>query len=213
MLLLLLLAMASSRRSPSSPRSSSSRNLASSTSSAPSSSSSARRRWVWPLPRLNGRKPKISSGWGSPRKGHTHAGADVMYSRSGKKLAWPRKGPLPDHGSPGHVLPEGTAVLAASDGVVWSTGRTKRGRSVTISHPGTGLATFYQHLARLDIPAHKRGKRTDGGPPTQVTAGQPIGTAGYSELDGRQIRHLHFEIREGVKPFDPEPTMKGWEVV
>lgn len=179
----------------------------------------AARRWVWPLPRLaDGRAPRVSSGWGSPRGtgtpgAHSHVGVDVMYRRvvllpEGTKL------PLPDHGSRGFELPAGTPVLAASAGTVWSTGHTERGYSVTISHPGTGWATWYQHLETLAIPPHARGKLVSGGPPMQVGAGHVLGAAGWSKLDGHQVRHLHFEVRLGTAPFDAQRMMETkWEVI
>src|SRR6202161_3918395 len=39
-------------------------------------------RWVWPVPRWNGRAPVISDGFDSPRPGvPRHGGVDVMFAR------------------------------------------------------------------------------------------------------------------------------------
>lgn len=176
-----------------------------------------RRRWVWPLPALpDGRLPKVSDPYG-PSAGRAdgfHSGVDIMYARLPRTLPRGTRLPLPDHGSRGHQVPEGTPVLAVSDGVIWSTGQTRRGYSVTIGHgPDTKLASWYQHLDTLAVPAHTRGKLRSGGAPIKVKAGEVIGTVGWSKLDAAQIRHLHFELRNGTRAFDPKDAMKEWLVI
>ncbi|HRC55620.1 MAG TPA: hypothetical protein PKU97_06840, partial [Kofleriaceae bacterium] len=60
-------------------------------------------RWVWPVPIWRGRKPVISSGWGTPRGTQQHEGADVMFRRLPSD-PYPVRSP---NGSKGFVLPEG----------------------------------------------------------------------------------------------------------
>jgi murein DD-endopeptidase MepM/ murein hydrolase activator NlpD len=64
------------------------------------------------------------------------------------------------------------------------------GNMVTIEH-GNSLETSYAHLSEFLV---KYGET--------LVKGQPVGLAGST---GRATtNHLHFEIREGNKPFDPE---------
>jgi hypothetical protein len=71
----------------------------------------------------------------------------------------------------------------------------------------------YRHLEVLAIPTHRNGKRADGRAPLRILAGDVIGTAGYDPSDTRKVRHLHFELRQGRDPFDPEPLMQSWEIL
>ena len=91
-------------------------------------------RWVWPVPIWRGRKPVISSGWGTPRGTQQHEGADVMFRRLPSD-PYPVRSP---NGSKGFVLPEGVFALAAADGKVWSAGWTPRGFSVVLDHGELG---------------------------------------------------------------------------
>jgi murein DD-endopeptidase MepM/ murein hydrolase activator NlpD len=156
--------------------------------------------WTWPLPRLaDGRKPRRSAKFGTWRLSptpHTHVGIDVMYER---RHALPKgtKLPTPDHGSIGFELPDGTQVVAARAGKVWSVSKTGRGIGVVVDH-GSPWSTFYQHLSAVYV---AKGDR--------VEAGQPLGEAGYDPSGTDQIRHLHFEIRDGNTPIDPEPLLIG----
>jgi len=176
--------------------------------------------WVWPLPMLGARRPVVSDGYGSDRqatahqKAHVHVGVDIMYRRT-KKIAG--RYPFPDHGSPGFELPEGTPVLAAHDGTVWSAAKTALGWRIVIDHGPLPFATVYQHLESISIPEHAHGKPRGGGTPTRVSAGDVIGTAGYSPDDGHQIRHLHFEVLNPSKQIDPGNESRGmmstWQVL
>lgn len=177
--------------------------------------------WVWPLPMLGGRAPVVSDGYGSPRgatahqAAHTHVGVDVMYRRP-SPLAGKLVYPLVDHGSRGFELPEGTPVLAAHDGKVWSAGKTALGWRVVIDHSPLPYATVYQHLESIDVPEHRHGKQIGGGAPVKVEAGELIGIAGFSPDDGAGIRHLHFELLNPSKQIDPgsetHGVMAGWKV-
>ena len=160
--------------------------------------------WVWPLPRLaDGRRPRRTSGFGGWRTTptpHVHVGIDVMYERE-HRLPAGTKLPVPDHGSIASDLPDGTQVLAARDGTVWSTGQTNRGQHVVLDH-GAPWSTFYQHLSAVYV---RKGDR--------VEAGQPLGEAGFDPSGKEKVRHLHFELRDGKVSIDPEPMLTTAEMV
>lgn len=162
-------------------------------------------RWVWPVGVWNGRKPEISDGFdGRRRKPKTnvsiqHGGLDIMYRRRPGD-PWPAG---TSNGTPGWVMPDHRAALAASDGVVWSAAKTPRGCSVVIDHAPRKLATYYTHLSSLLVSAKQ-----------PVTAGTPIGIIGADPLDGRHLKHLHFEIWRGGSSdrFDPQRIIETtWE--
>lgn len=93
------------------------------------------------------------------------------------------------------VLPEGSPVLAADDGVVVlvGSGTTGYGNYVVLAHAG-GLDTLYGHLNKALV------KVGD-----QVTQGQPIGLEGST--GNSTGPHLHFELRISSKPVDPAPYL------
>lgn len=164
-------------------------------------------RWVWPVPIWRGRKPVISSGWGTPRGTQQHEGADVMFRRLPSD-PYPVRSP---NGSKGFVLPEGVFALAAADGKVWSAGWTPRGFSVVLDHGELGkIATYYTHLQTLLLQPTARGRSGQ-----RVIAGQPLGIIGADPKDSNGLKHLHFAIwlggpRDAV---DPEPLMRSWAMV
>lgn len=168
-------------------------------------------RWVFPIPRWQGRAPVISDGWGSPRDGgvRRHRGADLMYRRRTRReleLVFPPRAPH----SRWHFMPAGTLALAAGDADVWFAGRTTRGHAIVLSH-GAPWATFYTHLEHLYVRPTARGASRE-----RVRAGQPIGLVGADPTDARAIAHLHFETwyRGGAEAaIDPAPLLRRWEVV
>lgn len=86
---------------------------------------------------------------------------------------------------------KGDTIYASFDGVVI---RAKYyygyGNMVVIDH-GNNIETSYSHLSLILT-----------GPGKNIKKGQPVGLAGST---GRATTsHLHFEIRENNKPFDPE---------
>lgn len=169
--------------------------------------------WVWPLPKLNGRDPDISDGFGSPRDAgaRKHAGVDIVYPRE-KPL--PKAVKPPTHEYRGYFVPDGVPVLAAHDGKIWFAGKTGTGYSVIVDHGPLPWATYYTHLASLAIPEHRRGRLADGRAPLLIAAGAPLGTVGWSPKDAQQGRHLHFELRHGKVAVDPEERMRAsWRVV
>ena len=164
-------------------------------------------RWVWPVPRWNGRAPVISDGFGSPRPGGIrHGGVDVMFARVPTDT-WRAGTP---NGSAHNVMPNALVAVAASDGVVWSAMQTPRGFAVVIDHGPAKIATFYTHLEKLLIKPTANGASAE-----RVRAGQPIGVIGADPLDAEHLKHLHFEIWLGGPNdrIDPAPVMRGWEVV
>jgi hypothetical protein len=164
-------------------------------------------RWVWPVPRWNGRAPVISDGFDSPRPGlPRHGGVDLMFARVPTDAFKPGT----QNGSKLHVMPDGLPALAASDGVVWSATQTPQGFAVVIDHAPRQLKTFYTHLEKLLVAPHAPGKAGEA-----VRAGQPIGIIGASPLDPEHLKHLHFEAWLGGPSdrFDPAAVMRSWDTV
>jgi murein DD-endopeptidase MepM/ murein hydrolase activator NlpD len=93
------------------------------------------------------------------------------------------------------VLPQGSPVLAADDGVVVlvGSGTTGYGNYVVLEHSG-GLTTLYGHLDRALV---KVGDR--------VNQAQPIGLEGST--GNSTGAHLHFELRINNQPVDPTPYL------
>ncbi len=168
-------------------------------------------RWIYPVPRWQGRPPVVSDGWGSPRDGgaRRHRGVDIMFRRRTRdefRFLFPPQAPH----SRWHFLPPGTLVLAASDADVWSAGWSPRGYLVVLSH-GAPWATFYQHLVSLRVRETQRGASKE-----RVRAGQPIGVIGADPTDARGIAHLHFELwfgGGGSAAIDPLPYLRRWPVL
>jgi murein DD-endopeptidase MepM/ murein hydrolase activator NlpD len=90
---------------------------------------------------------------------------------------------------------EGAPVLAAEDGIVAYAGEGIRplGRLILIRHD-EGYITTYAHNAALLV---------DAG--TAVERGQAIARVGSSGAAPRPM--LHFEIRKGRQPLDPETVL------
>lgn len=163
-------------------------------------------RWVWPVAAWNGRSPVISDGFNSPRRGlPRHGGVDIMFKRQPGD-AFPAGTP---NGSKLFVMPDDHAVLAASDGVVWSAMQTPQGYAVVIDHGPRKVATFYTHLDKLLVT-----QTSNAAAKQHVRAGQVIGTVGFSLLDGAKLKHLHFEVWLGGPSdrIDPSALMQAWEV-
>ncbi|MDQ3341608.1 MAG: phospholipase D-like domain-containing protein [Myxococcota bacterium] len=156
-------------------------------------------RWVWPVASWNGRAPTISDGFNSPRPGlPRHGGVDIMFKRHPSDT-FAAKTP---NASKLYVMPDGHAVVAASDGVVWSAMKTPHGNAVVIDHGPRKVSTFYTHLDKLLVtPTAKAASKQ------QVRVGQVIGTVGFSPLDGQKLKHLHFEVWLGA-PSLGEPAVE-----
>jgi murein DD-endopeptidase MepM/ murein hydrolase activator NlpD len=146
---------------------------------AASSGHSTRYRFIWPEPTSVQTQPfGPSTFWFEPPYGgysHFHTGIDMS-------------------------APEGTAVLAADDGVVILAGGSVvngalvgYGNYVVIAHSG-GLTTLYGHLLRIMV-------RTGD----TITQGQAIGLEGST--GNSTGAHLHFELRQGNQAINPAPFL------
>jgi murein DD-endopeptidase MepM/ murein hydrolase activator NlpD len=92
--------------------------------------------------------------------------------------------------------PRGTPFVAISEGIVRYSGRKIRGygNMIVIEHPGEVFSVYAHNQKNLV----RRGQR--------VKRGQKIGLIGRS---GRATgSHLHFEIRQGKTPKDPEQIFR-----
>ncbi|MBV8799415.1 MAG: M23 family metallopeptidase [Alphaproteobacteria bacterium] len=91
----------------------------------------------------------------------------------------------------------GTPIHAAAAGTVIYAGDALKGYGnlVLIRH-GNGFVTAYAHAQNTMV---SRGDR--------VARGDVIGYAG--KTGGVAVPQVHFEIRHGVKPIDPEPLLIG----
>lgn len=170
-------------------------------------------RWVFPVPRWQGRAPEVSDRWGSVRiggkRGGVHRGADIMFRRRHRgelaDIFPPRTKAQPSGHTSNYFMPPGTLVLAAADGEIWSAGWTPTGYSVVLSH-GAPWATYYTHMASLRVSETRRGASKE-----RVRAGQPLGVVGASPKDARGVAHLHFEIWHGGNgnaAIDPMPYLR-----
>lgn len=132
--------------------------------------------------------PTASGGWRSP------ATASYRFtSRMG-----PRESPggigSTNHQGVDMVMPPGSEIVAASDGVakIAQAGYFGLGTAVILDH-GAGVATTYGHMARLD-PALKPG--------AQVKAGQRLGWQGNT--GNSTGPHLHYGVQLNGKYVNPE---------
>ena len=95
------------------------------------------------------------------------------------------------------AVPEGTPVKAAEDGVVAYSGNELKGYGnlVLVRH-ANGYVTAYAHASELMV---KRGET--------IKRGQVIAKSGQSGEVGSP--QLHFEIRKGSSPVDPNQFLSG----
>lgn len=94
-------------------------------------------------------------------------------------------------------VPEGTPVRASEDGVVAYAGNELKGfgNLVLIRHADNWV-TAYAHLGTIDVKKDQKVKR-----------GETIARAG--QTGGVTAPQLHFEIRKGSNPVDPEKHLSG----
>jgi murein DD-endopeptidase MepM/ murein hydrolase activator NlpD len=95
------------------------------------------------------------------------------------------------------AVPEGTPVKAAEDGVVAYSGNELKGYGnlILVRH-SNGYVTAYAHASELMV---KRGET--------IKRGQVIAKSGQSGEVGSP--QLHFEIRKGSSPVDPQQFLSG----
>jgi murein DD-endopeptidase MepM/ murein hydrolase activator NlpD len=135
------------------------------------------------------------------------AAARTPPALSGAGFLWPAKGELASgfgekpNGARNNGINisavEGTAVLAAENGIVVyaGSGISGYGNMLLISHAGSFMTTY----------AHNRDLRVAVG--DLVRRGQEIATVGAT--GGLAVPQLHFEIRQGKKPLDPMLHLAG----
>ncbi len=129
-------------------------------------------------------------------------GADKPVDAGSSRFIWPVHGPILEtfgrgrHGERNDGIniatEDGAPIRAAASGIVTYTGNEIRGYGnlVLIKHDG-GYVTAYAHAGSIRV---ARGDR--------VEKGQVIATVGETgDVDRPQ---LHFEIRRGVQPVDPQ---------
>jgi murein DD-endopeptidase MepM/ murein hydrolase activator NlpD len=94
-------------------------------------------------------------------------------------------------------VPEGTPIRASEDGVVAYAGNELKGfgNLVLIRHADNWV-TAYAHLGTIDVKKDQKVKR-----------GETIARAG--QTGGVTAPQLHFEIRKGSNPVDPEKHLSG----
>ncbi len=95
------------------------------------------------------------------------------------------------------AVPEGTSVKAAEDGVVIYSGNELKGYGnlVLVRHSG-GWVTAYGHNSELIV---RRGDT--------VRRGEIIARAGATGTVSQP--QVHFELRQGSRPVDPQPYLAG----
>lgn len=92
---------------------------------------------------------------------------------------------------------QGTPLKAAGGGyVAWTKQGRAYGNYIMVIHPGN-LATIYAHLSSFNV---KPGTYVERGQVIGFTGGMP-GTSGAGLSTGP---HLHFEVRKGGIPVDPQ---------
>jgi len=165
----------------------------------------------------NLQKPRISAQPKAKPKSRIIAKAKPRINRksipkpppraSNSRFAWPIKGRiLSNFGAKRDGLrndginiaaKRGTPVKAAENGVVAYSGNELRGfgNMILVKHSG-GWITAYAHVGKAMV---KRGEK--------VSRGQTIASVGSS--GGVVTPQLHFEIRRGMNPVNPNGFLKG----
>lgn len=138
----------------------------------------------------------------SPRRVLAPTQAVAPPPRLTSGFAWPVHGRIVTRFGPGArgeryngvkiAVPSGTPVLAAADGVVAyaGTGIPQLGGVIILRH-GDGWATIYGHASKLLV---QRGQA--------VRRGQSIALSG--DTGGAARPEVHFEMRKGRTPIDPQ---------
>ena len=95
-----------------------------------------------------------------------------------------------------YAAPTGTPVRSVLDAeVVFAGPKGGYGQLVELRH-ADGTTTRYAHLDRIDVSLGQRLER-----------GELLGTVGSTGQSTGP--HLHFEVRQGGQPIDPEPFLKA----
>jgi lipoprotein NlpD len=156
---------------------------------------------VLEVPDAPGTPPPAPEAADAPRPARADPGREEATASSPARpvLGWPLKGVLygrfgarggAHHDGIDIAAPEGSAVLAAADGTVIFVGKQSGYGNVVILRHEHGLVTVYAHNSAVLV--------REG---AHVTRGQEVARVGQT---GRTTGpHLHFEVRDGVKPRNP----------
>jgi len=135
----------------------------------------------------------------APRPARAEVGHDEAPGSARAVLAWPLRGVLygrfgarggAHHDGIDIAAPEGSPVQAAADGTVIFVGKQSGYGNVVILRHEHGLVTVYAHNSAALV---REGEH--------VTRGQQVARVGQT---GRTTGpHLHFEVRDGVRPKNP----------
>ncbi|HPE12008.1 MAG TPA: peptidoglycan DD-metalloendopeptidase family protein [Actinomycetota bacterium] len=93
-------------------------------------------------------------------------------------------------------LPDAGPIVAVAAGTVVSAGPAGGYGNLVIVDHGSGVATYYAHLASIDLKIR---------PSAPVWMGQHLGVEGTTGTSTGN--HLHFEVRQDGTPIDPVPFM------
>ncbi len=118
----------------------------------------------------------------------------ASYTRISDSYGYREKHPITGtrkfHAGIDYAAPHGTAIYAAEDGVVLTSGWVNGyGYTVTINHGG-GYVTLYAHCSKLLVSSGQ-----------SVVAGQTIAKVGST--GNSTGNHLHFEVKVNGKAVDP----------
>jgi murein DD-endopeptidase MepM/ murein hydrolase activator NlpD len=119
----------------------------------------------------------------------------TVTSRFGSRVS-PVSGKNAPHRGVDLAAPQGAPVYAARDGVVSFAGENAvYGNYVVITHDN-GWTSLYGHLSAIETALHKK-----------VQSGSLVGRVGSTGLSTGP--HLHFELRQNGKSYDPSALMPG----
>lgn len=126
------------------------------------------------VPVANVDRRSLHDTWGATRSGgRRHKGIDIF-------------------------APRGTPVLAATDGVVWSTRGNALGGTVAWVFGPSAQFHYYAHLDTLAVESGAR-----------VRAGQTIGTVGNTGNARTTPPHLHYAVYTARGPLNPYPLLRS----
>jgi hypothetical protein len=161
---------------------------------------------VWPLASINGRAPVVFDARCAELRG-----VELAYPRMDSEDAIKSCPIGSPNGTPTHLMPPMTPVLAIDGGEITLAGRLGHGFGIIINH-GNGWASHYANLQSVVA------IRTDLYRPRAqyVRAGDTIGYVGAREPNG--FKTLHFELWERDRsrvfvPVDVRPHLEAWKLV
>lgn len=144
----------------------------------------------------DGRRPRITSGWGDPRDGGArhHEGVDVFYPKAGEPK-------IPNWTQGNWIMFPNTPAIAVGPGVVTQAFQGEKGNWISIDH-GDGMVSGYGHLSTRFL---NKGDR--------VGAGQAVGIIGDDPSNPNDGAHLHFELKINGSKVDPKPYIVDAPVI